>query len=391
MLTHAIADGRGDLVFALRLLQGIATHWASAHQTHLRLQCVTNLPQLAAPLRQAYPDIGIYDIRALPIDFATDVIIEGPTPFGSAESIHTALGIQQAQGVPIIRIGEYGDPTLLTQITLQRIALLSHATPLALRDSKYIVGTGLAPEALGVMHDTELVAASSRHIPSTTESTLYQCYFRYGASCLRFVNLVAALEARKATHVHRAIEIMVPQRFDLNALQPSLLAAWGIGSVHWSAPGIERTLLGPSEGLPRSGRHLRLHDAYPISAQRMRQIILVSEPFWGCTGDQSWSEGISAQKIVSYEIRSHKRAFFTQYVESAPRRVQIYLRAHAQLVGSDDDVASVSRDRNAYEHVAGLLCDPQLHEDNQQFCQSIVRDHDLHGWFNMLLERVLTA
>jgi len=56
---------------------------------------------------------------------------------------------------------------------------------------------------------------------------------------------------------------------------------------------------------------VRVMDLYPLNSETMRRFIVNSNPLSLCTGDQSFSEFLSAgTKVPFYQIKSHKEKFF---------------------------------------------------------------------------------
>jgi len=71
------------------------------------------------------------------------------------------------------------------------------------------------------------------------------------------------------------------------------------------------------EEIALQGKTLRIINPYPISHKDMKNIGRISDFFSGMTGDQSWSEAVSSNKFLFYEVVPFKEYFLPQYRDLA--------------------------------------------------------------------------
>jgi len=81
------------------------------------------------------------------------------------------------------------------------------------------------------------------------------------------------------------------------------------------------------------GKTLVLHNPIQINNGSFKLLLKASEPFFLATGDQSFSQGISAGKIIYYELLNHKKTLHNAFLKEAAS--QDKLRALLKILWTD--------------------------------------------------------
>jgi hypothetical protein len=127
---------------------------------------------------------------------------------------------------------------------------------------------------------------------------------------------VLAAAASQATQSND-IDIICPLE-DIHKLDLEALKALNVGRIV--------LMEGSNEGelkeketltLKPEGKEIRIINPFPLTNDDWMLLLKFCEPLVGCTGDMSFSEVISNQKIPFYQIRWHKAEFVEQLIEMA--------------------------------------------------------------------------
>lgn len=123
--------------------------------------------------------------------------------------------------------------------------------------------------------------------------------------------------AAAASYASRSedIDIICPFE-DITKLNTDVLKSLSVARVILMEPDGKGELKEKqSLNLQPQGREIRILNPFPLPNDDWMLLLKFCEPLVGCTGDMSFSEVISNQKIPFYQIRWHKAEFIEQIME----------------------------------------------------------------------------
>lgn len=175
------------------------------------------------------------------------------------------------------------------------------------------------------------------HFTISSERALYHMYFSCWETQVIALYVLAVIEKK----TQRPIDIFMPLRYSLDelvewrALNLDVLRSYGVGTL---------TCIGSQGQKSRTlgiGKEINiLTDKIP--KQDLTLIQQHSLPFFGCTGDGSFSEAIALGKIPFYDIREHKRFFSKDLINRAKEwrlsKLQGFFEILLQQKTSEDDI-----------------------------------------------------
>ncbi len=221
-------------------------------------------------------------------------------------------------------------------------------------------------------------------------AALYAGYAYEGLD--RFLSYVAVLEAEHS----RRIDVVVPNRGDVDRVTGAFLgddvrarlAQAGVGwvEIHGNAEeeGPERATLASRtvalgaplpEGQAQGGgsrppKVLRLITRYPLPHADMRTLLRASEPATLVSGDQSFSEAVSAGKAIVYLEPVYCQTFHLDAALALARQLAPEV---AEIL---DFGMQLKWDDTRWAAVADLLRRPDLYALYTRFDEAIWRDHE---------------
>ncbi len=139
------------------------------------------------------------------------------------------------------------------------------------------------------------------------KNQLYNLYTRDWTAYIVGINTIAALENKNS----KVIDIVSPFQstlqdlIDWKILDRENLKKQGINKItRITSEGSESISLGDGEG-----KEMRIVSG-AFSKSDLEALQQHSQPFFGCTGDMTYSESVVLNKIPFYDIVSHKESFF---------------------------------------------------------------------------------
>lgn len=116
-------------------------------------------------------------------------------------------------------------------------------------------------------------------------------------------------EKNKLLRLERRLDVLQNQRLPL-------LRALNIGEVEIESP---TTILSIKLGQGR--RKVRILDVFPFSPADFERLLVASGQLTLATGDQSWSQAVSADKTILYEMGDHKTNLVREWQRVARERL----------------------------------------------------------------------
>ena len=165
------------------------------------------------------------------------------------------------------------------------------------------------------------------NVPITEYSKNTKLYFGYGheiKSQIHFIRLVASLEKNNANNVDLVLILDIPNQLEcflhINITEELL------------EKGFTEIEIMPSEDNDQSykilsdtfKKKLRIIPRKTISQKDFKTCIIMSQPFCLITGDQSFSEAVSANKYFIYELYQHKY-LFNESVRDLANELKLFL------------------------------------------------------------------
>lgn len=102
-------------------------------------------------------------------------------------------------------------------------------------------------------------------------------------------------ESNRLLRLQRRLDVVRNQHMPL-------MESLGIGSIEIQSAGKDITI-----DLDTGSREVRVLDLFPFSPADFNRLLLASGQLTLATGDQSWSQAVSADKTILYERSDHKR------------------------------------------------------------------------------------
>lgn len=175
-----------------------------------------------------------------------------------------------------------------------------------------------------------VLGAHLRHVASTTpDAALYAGYARTGYD--RFLDYVSITESGATRDVELILPIpRTPQELHDAFVNDALVARLrtrGVGTLTFL--GYTEAGLVPADPTPvsvtttiaPSGKHLRVVSFFPLPYRDMRRLLLATEPATLVSGDQSFSDAISANKAILYIEPVYCQAYHVDAVAAIASRV----------------------------------------------------------------------
>lgn len=124
------------------------------------------------------------------------------------------------------------------------------------------------------------------------------------------------------------------------------------------------------------GKQMRIINPFPLAQEDMHLLIFNSHMLTGCTGDQSFSEVISFNKLPFYELRRHKQLFFWHYLRLAEYELspeENVLKEYLSEVMKNIEIGNLSEEEIKKRSIliAKLVNKPGLIEQTQKLNEII--------------------
>lgn len=132
------------------------------------------------------------------------------------------------------------------------------------------------------------------------------------------------------------------------------------------------------------GKTLVLHNPIQINNGSFKLLLKASEPFFLATGDQSFSEGISAGKFIYYELLNHKRTLHDAFLKEAAS--QDKLRALLKILWTD---FSKTVTESYAEKITEELACLQIQEENLRLCDKLHQTKNISDHLTELVKATL--
>jgi hypothetical protein len=321
------AGGFGDLLFALKL-----TDTLFKQLPNVKIALVFTDPKTIEKTKavaKEYPYIDIcYTIESLPEEFRNPkggICIGAAAFYGKTRCGLDFDQLKLPENYPFLYLPEYGDRN---------------------NQEKYyenIKVTGLQRHQYGIFIEkrlTEIVESNrnpSIHISKLTDASLKKrilegqtptnyafktnLYFGYGHSTTSHTHFIRSVAHFEKTNSSKNIDLILildnPDELKLTFEKKIIeeLALQGFGLIE-----IVSTSTGESQKIElskKSNRILRIITKKNLSHDDFLTCLLMSQPLTLASGDQSLSEGISANKIFIYELYEHKLLFEQSLIDLA--------------------------------------------------------------------------
>jgi hypothetical protein len=330
-----LLGGFGDLLFGLKLADTLVKNLPSIE---IALVFLDDQIKQSLPLVQEYPHLVncCYTSKTLPGQFKdpkSGICIGAASFYPSSIQICTELYLSNKY--PFLLLPEYG----------LSYSQGNHNDEISFKNLKFTRVAGLARSEYGIFIDRRIKEAveedrSSRrdplnHLHELSEglrkeiirdqsppkySSETDLYFGYGHSLpsqKHFIRLVAHLEKNKSNkNIDMLLILRDPDKLEsiFDERLREELAQQGFGQIEITgSPSREPRII----KLKDSGRSLRIIPKKGLSHRDFETCLLMSQPLSLITGDQSLSEGISANKIFIYELFVHKILLAESFISLA--------------------------------------------------------------------------
>lgn len=219
----------------------------------------------------------------------------------------------------------------------------------------------------------------------------------------------------------QTVDLMIPP-VKMEYLDTQFLKEQGIGKIKVITLE-EGKLIEKETVLAEKGKELRLINPFPLEQQDFHTLVAYTNPLVGCTGDHSWSEVISFDRLPFYEVRRMKIEFQKRIIKLAgfvgndPHYLKQYLQEllnmydpHQEKVISiiglgDLTIESKSNEANkrALDYfknkqpqiaasalrIANLLQQPELVDEYQEFNELLRTQYSFNSTLHTIVARQL--
>ncbi len=258
------------------------------------------------------------------------------SPLGIAQGV-TSSGVVQAKYPHLRTIREYGfswHPDVKKNMLSMGLEDREEGISFPKIESRALVDLKSAwlKNALGIGSQEDQVRYAS-------ERTLYHMYMSSWTTQVTALYSVAAIEQNSL----KPIDLFIPIKYSLQQLKDwrildeAYLTQLGIGRIIRITPQGQETLeIG-------AGKELRLFSG-ALPKMDMEAIQQHAQPFFGCTGDGSFSEAVALNKVPFYDAVGHKIPFLRSWKKLAEQRD---LKLFAEFLGQTEIL--IQAENKAYE------------------------------------------